>query len=151
MSTTTTEPIRLRYREKDSQVMIEPEDEDRFSLFVEQAIKACRMFQDIQLFNEQLDHLKARLGKWVHDRAGKIHKAFLTIADNQFLFLVVLKEAEYDDEFEEELAELDLDIARDPDCSRMNLDVQSLPICGENGYTSFCNPLYTAEYRMPDA
>lgn len=152
MSIATAEPIRLRYSEKDAQVLVEPEDQDRFILCVQEAIMACRILAEYKiLFEKQLNYLKNLLGEWARDRKNKIHKVFLTLQDARMLFLVVMKEAAYDPVLEEELTALDLKIARDPNCSKISLDVQAMPFCGEEGYISFCNPRWILEYSETNA
>ena len=62
------------------------------------------------------------------------------------LFLLVTTRKTYDENLEEELTQLDLKIARNEIFSEIRLSVQALPLCGKNGYDSFCNPEWTLEY-----
>jgi hypothetical protein len=103
------------------------------------------------LFKDQLDHLKNILGSWASKRKEKIHKVFLTLQDARMLFLVVTKQQTYDEQLEEELVNIELEIAQDPKCSRINLDVQALPYCVEDSYISFCNPEWMLEYMIHNA
>ncbi len=146
---TSIEPIRLLYSQKDSEVVIVPEDEDRFVVSVEDAIIACRIHEQFKtLFQKQLNHLNDLLGKWLQGQCSKVYKAFLTLQDARMLFLVVMKEKQYDSQLEDQLTDIELSIAQDPECSQIDLDVQSLPLCGEDCYTSFCNPEWVLEYKM---
>ena len=149
---TKSDPIRLLISEADRNVVVEPEDNDKFVLRVKEAIVACRVLADYKsLFEGQLDHLKNILGAWASKRKEKIHKVFLTLQDARMLFLVVTKQQTYDTQLEEELADLDLEIAQDPECSKINLDVQALPYCAEDSYISFCNPEWVLEYLIHNA
>ncbi len=151
-SETRTEPIKLIYSEGNTQVVIEPEDQDRFVLRVEEAIRACRVYDEFRsLFEKQLDHLKNMLGGWLRQQHEKTQKAFLTLQDDRMLFVVVMARKEYDPDLEKDLTELELRIAQDQECSQINLDVQALPSCDEHCYESFCNPTWTLEYVKPDA
>ena len=149
---TKTNPIRLLYSEKGSDVLVLPEDQDAFMMRVEEAIIACRIFDDYKsLFPKQLDHLADVLGEWISQHNNKIHKGLLTLTDSRMLFLVVLKNKTYDSTLEQELTELDLQVARDSECSQISLDVQALPLCDEVCYISFCNPEWILEYSMSNA
>jgi hypothetical protein len=99
----------------------------------------------------QLDHLKNVLGAWVRSHKDKIRKGLLTLQDARMLFLVVAQGRSYDAALEAELTSLELAVAKDPQCSRIALDVQALPDCEEEGYLSFCNPESVLEYEKPDA
>lgn len=149
---TKSDPIRLRISEEDRQVLVEPADNDKFILRVKEAIIACRVMAEYKsLFEGHLDHLKNILGSWASKRKEKLHKVFLTLQDARMLFLVVTKLQTYDAQLEDELADLELEIAQDPECSRINLDVQALPYCSEDSYVSFCNPEWVLEYMIHNA
>jgi len=151
-SETRTEPIRLVFSERDAHVVIEPADEDRFVMRVNEAIEACRVYEEFQsLFRQQLDYLKNTLGTWRREHMHAIEKAFLTLQDDRMLFLVVMAEKGYDSTLEDDLTELELRIAQDPACSRIKLDVQALPSCDEHAYVSFCNPAWMLEYTSSNA
>ena len=132
--------------------MVDPEDQDRFVMRVEEAVFACRIMNEYkELFGKQVNHLKDVLGNWTREHIGKIDKVFLTLQDARMLFLIVAKGSVFDPDLEKDLTDLDLKIARDPECSQINLDVQTLPLCGPDGFLSFCNPGWMCEYIMPDA
>jgi len=153
MTTAThIEPIRLRISDAGRQVLVEPEDSDKFVLYVEEAIHACRIMKEYEeLFHKQLQYLKNYLGKWACEHKDKVNKTFLTLHGGRMLFLVVTKNSTFDPELEDSLTDLDLNVARDPECSQINLDIQAVPQCQEEGYVSFCNPEWLLEFSMPDA
>ena len=145
------EPIRLRYSDK-AQVVLEPKDRDKFVMYVKEAIHACRIYEEYKdLFESQLEHLQNELGKWIQNHHTKIAKAFLTLQDARFFFLVVMNQQEYDRDFEDDLTNLELEIARDSACSTIALDVQLLPECGIESYLSFCNTQWMLEYEKSNA
>jgi len=151
MATLTIEPIRLKYSD-DSPIVIEPEDQDKFIMYVKEAIHACRVYDEYkELFETQLDHLKNELGKWILGHNTKIAKAFLTLRDARFFFLVVMNQHAYDRQFEDDLTNLELEIARAPSCSKIALDVLALPCCGEESYLSFCNTQWMFSYEKLNA
>jgi len=146
-------PIPLTWMQKDRQVIIEPEDRDKFCMTVEDAIDACKVYdrQKKALFRKQFDMLLDFLGGWSYQRKSKLAKVFLTVRDAGLLFLVVLKRKTYDEDFEEELTQLDLKIANSRDFSEILLSVQSLPLCSQSNYDSFCYSERTLEYTRLNA
>lgn len=151
MATLTITPIRLKYSDN-SPVVVEPEDHDKLVMYVKEAILACRIYDEYkEVFENQLDHLKNELGKWIQDHNTKIDKAFLTLRDARFFFLVVMNQQTYDRQFEDDLTDLELAIACDPSCSKIALDVQALPLCEEENYISFCNTQWMFSYEKLNA
>jgi len=143
------EYIRLKWLERDRKILVEDADEDRFSMTVEEAIEACKVYEREKqlLFRKQFKMLLDFLGEWSFKRKDKLAKIFLTIRDAGLLFLVVTRRKTYDDNLERELTELDMKIAQSGDFSEVWLSVQSLPHCDKNGYDSFCNSEWTLEYK----
>jgi len=147
------EYIRLKWSEKAQKILVEGADEDRFSMTVEEAIEACKVYERAKqtIFRKQFDMLLDFLGAWSHTRNNKLAKVFLTIRDAGLLFLVVTKRKTYDANFEEELTQLDLEIANSDNFSEILLSVQALPLCSESNYDSFCYPERTLEYTRLNA
>ena len=147
------EYIRLKWLERDRKILVEDADEDRFSMTVEEAIEACRVYEREKqpLFRKQFKMLLGFLGEWSFKRRNKLAKVFLTIRDAGLLFLVVTKRKTYDEGFEEELTQLDIEVANKEDFSRILLSVQALPLCSSSNYDSFCYPERTLEYTIPNA
>jgi hypothetical protein len=142
------EPIRLQWSQKENSALIEPDDKDRYMMTIGEIIQACAVYQKLG-FREFADRFKSladTLGKWAHERRAKFSKAFLTIRDTNFLFLLVTKSQEYDAELEAELTDLDLTIAHNSGFSDISLSVQALPHCTPDTYISFCDPKWTLEY-----
>jgi hypothetical protein len=145
-NTIKTEPIRLKWSEKDGTVVIESSNKDLFCMKVKEVIQACNIQQESKEFESQFNNLKNILGNWIHQRKDKIAKAFVTIRDTRFLLLVITNNVEYDSKFEDELTDLDWDIANTPLLSDISLSVQSLPKCDEDNYHAFLSPPIILEY-----
>jgi hypothetical protein len=134
----------LRYTTEDSHIGITT---------VRNAVRSIQ-FTDMALDSiSYLEDLKDRLADWSFSHKNKIEKAFLTLQDNIFLFLVVTKSNTFDDSFEDELSDLDISIASnsDPSILPLGLSVQTLPNCSEEQYHSFLNPRMTFECRIHNA
>lgn len=141
-----TEPVRLKWSEKNCTVLIEGQDEDRFALTVQQVIQACNIQQAKEGFEAQFADLKNLLGGWVHRNRSDIHKAFITVLDARILFLVITQQVDYNPDFDDALTDLDLMIAQTPFVSNIPLSVQSLPRCEDFDYNGFLDPLLLLEY-----
>lgn len=129
-------------------ITVVPEDEDRFILSVEAAVKACQAHDKTVRFSKQFsESLQKRLAAWISERQEKIFKAFLTIRENGLLFVVVMRGAHYDRAFEDELSNLDLEIANDPELDLIHLDVIALPESSASAYGSFLDATETLSYR----
>ena len=141
--------IQLLWSEKDSMVVVEPQDQDRYCLKVEDAIEACRIYQkeNRALFHSQLQDTLNRLGQWARNHRGKLQKVFLTTRDAGLLFLLVTKRKTFDEDLETSLTKLDLEIAQDKKFSEIRLSVQALPNCDENNYSSFFNPQWILQFK----
>lgn len=115
---------------------------------VQQAVSRLQ-FADFVLDSiSYLEDVKESLRTWVFAHKDKIETAFLTLQDQHFLFLVITKATNFDDNFEDELSDLDIDIAKKKGESLLHLSVQALPNCGEEQYGSFLNPQMIFECRM---
>jgi len=133
---------------KDKKVLVVPEDEDRFLVSVDAAVKACQAADKTLQFGRQFrDILLPRLGLWISDRADKLKKAYLTVREEGLLFVAILARAEYDRELEDDLSELDIAVARDPHLDLIDLEVLALPNASDAAHASFLNPEATLEYR----
>lgn len=99
-------------------------------------------------FGLHLQETQTLLAKWVFEHQVKIEKAFLTLQDNRLLFLVITKSNNFDDAFEDELSDLDIELAR---ISMFPLSVQALPNCSKEQYDSFLNPMMSFECKLCNA
>jgi len=147
MNDISTEPVRLKWSEKDRTVVFETPDNDLFAMKVREVIQTCNIIQQQRSkFESQFNDLKNILGNWVHERKDKIVKAFVTVRDTRILFLAITKDAEYDSELEDELTTLDWAIANTQLFSAIPMSVQSLPQCDSDIYEAFLSPPVILEY-----
>jgi len=153
MTVAKTQPIRLKWSEKHRKIIVEGADEDRFFISVDEAIEACKIYdrEKKALFRKQFEDLLDFLGEWAHQRRNKLEKVFLTIRDAGLLFLLITKRKTYDEHFEEDLTNLDLEIANSDEFSEVLLSIQALPFCNKSNYESFCYPERTLEYTKLNA
>jgi len=139
---TDFEPIRLCFEEGKREVVITPEDQDRFMTTVNAVIEACKAQEDEKRFCFQfMSLLRDPLARWIKEHADAIHSAYLTIREPGILFLVALRpEKANDSDLEDSLTELDVSVANDPNYDLVSMSVFSLPYVNEESLLQFLNP-----------
>ncbi len=140
MVTHTDQPLQLTYRGGPDRVVITPADEDRFVLSREEAIRACQAYAEKQRFASQFHLLLKTLARWLSEHEDQVKQAFLTERDKGLLFLVVQREPRYDEQLENDLTELDLQIAQDTDLRLIPLSVLAVPDAGQEVPLTFLSP-----------
>ncbi|GAG19458.1 unnamed protein product [marine sediment metagenome] len=147
MATKTSQQvvIQLQWGEKHKQVTIVPEDEDRFNLTVEQAIRACKAEVGFAQFSSQLRKLLTLLANWTEGHALSLKISYLTVRDTGLLFLSVMQGAQFNRKLEDELTDLDIRIAQNVSLDKIRLSVLALPNCTPDRLDTFLSPEYTLE------
>ena len=118
-------------------VTVLPENGDLFSLTKQMIARSGQIAYKIDAFESQLAALRLELEAWALHRAKVVDEAFLVLKGEHFLFLVVLKGTAYDGAFEDDLTELDIRVAQNPDYDLINLSVLALPAFAEDVIRSF--------------
>lgn len=132
-------------------VRYEDEEGKRYLLTVEQAIRACRAYDDKLLFNEQLHRLWAFLSRWWNDHQSSISRAILTVRDTGLFLVLVQKQVEIDTKLEDAIVELYHLVVNDPDFSLIRLDAISVPQCTDLELSSFVDSKNTLELALNNA
>lgn len=141
---TKSQVIQLDARNEGGLVTVTPEDQDRFNIRVGDAIQACQVAQETEQAHRRFNFLLKRLAEWVLARED-LQTAFVTTRDRVFAFVAIHKTAEYDRAFEDSLAQLELELARDPDI-KLAVEVISLPPVSEEAMQSFLNSDFTLRF-----
>lgn len=147
MSTTASRSsIILLDAAKPSQVVVVPEDKDRFCLTVQQAIRACQATDNEYRFGQQFEALLQRLSAWLTERKERVSSAAVTIRQSDILFYVVQKAVERDNVLADELTSLDLEIANSLDFGLIELNVMSVPYVSQASSSAFLSSGQVFEY-----
>jgi len=101
------------------------------------------MAHDRDAFVEQFGSVLGRLAQWLREHAKTFSRAFVTVRESGLLFVVLRDNAGFDPDFEDELTDLDLEIAQNPRFDHIDLNVLSLPRSSKTAYSSFLHPEYT--------
>lgn len=119
-----SEPVRLSFESK-QQVIVVPENEDRFLTTASAAALACQQAEAGKEFRSQFEDLLAFVHEWCEGQAAKVRACYLTVGDVGLNVIVCLQGDDYDFEFDDPIAELDLEIFRRfPKCK---VEVMQIP------------------------
>jgi len=138
--------LHLDCRQRDGTVVVTPADQDRFALTVEEAVKACRAYEQASAFRHQFQILLRMLADWIGQHRDQVAEAYVTVRDAGLLFLVVKKVPQYDDALEDQLTELDLAVAQDPNLDLIRLSVLAVPPASQEAIDSFLASGFTLQY-----
>ncbi|MFH1023463.1 MAG: hypothetical protein V1809_08735 [Planctomycetota bacterium] len=144
------EPLQLKWQERNRQIVITPEDEDRFAVTVEAAIAACRAVEGMGKFRSQFKTLLKRLAEWLGKHGGDVSNSYITVRDADLLFLVVQKAKAYQRDFEDALTELDIEVAQDRELNQIRLSVLAIPASSPESVASFLHPENSIIYHHAD-
>lgn len=116
MSEEKAKPIYLTYRSVEK-VVVEPDDQDRFVTTVQDAARACKSAQVGTEWQAQFENFLARVHEWCEARKDRIDSSFVDVGDGGLRVNVCTSMADFDFDFEDEVTELDIELARDfPHC-----------------------------------
>jgi len=139
MATVASQPVQLRWSLADDKVVVTPEDQDRFVIRLNRAIEILQQAHHAEEFKKQFDLLVRLLAEWVNHTSG-VKQAFLAPREGALAFVVVRDACEYNDDFEDNLSELDYRLANDEDLSRIRMHAIALPPVSEDALSSFLAP-----------
>jgi hypothetical protein len=140
-------PLQLNYKTQGQTVVITPENEDRFSLTVQEAIRACSAGQDAIIFDRQFKKLLEKTTFWLKKNSSDIDKAYVTIRDSDILFFIVRKTVEYNRDFEDVLTDFDIEVAEDRNLDKIRMSVLAIPKSSPQTITSFLRPDFAWIYN----
>jgi hypothetical protein len=109
------------------QVVIHAGD-DLFLLTVQEAVNACGAWHEMAEFQSQMKELMEYLSKWISARMNSIRDAYFSVkTGGGLLFMVVTKTKKFDAELENELTDLDIQVANAPEYNLLRLSVLAIP------------------------
>lgn len=129
---------------KSGRLMIVPKDNDRFMVQVRYAVEILQKSKDFERFHDQFKVLLDILVAWIRSRSD-VKNAYVTLREGSLSFVVVKASAKYDAKYEDELSDLDIEIANDEDLDLITLTVLSLPPASDESLTTFLDSRFTLE------
>lgn len=119
--------VELDWFADDDVVRVTPRDQNRFDIQKDFAIDILQKARESEHFQKQFDLLLQRLAEWVNAHHQKIEQAVLTVQDGVLCFIVVRREVKYDESLQDELADLDIEIANDSALKLIGFKTLALP------------------------
>lgn len=111
METTKAEPIQLNFESK-RQVVVSPDDKDRFVTTEGDAAKACKRAENDNEFKDQFLSFLSHLHDQCLELEEKVRACYVTVGDSSLNVLLCLHEEGYNFDFEDTVVELDVDFAK---------------------------------------
>jgi hypothetical protein len=108
---TEARPIHLSFRSV-QQVVVEPEDENRFMMTVKEAARACEAAQNEKDLRDQFTRMLVYLREWCGKRAQKVQTACVYPGDGFLNILIGTRGDDYCFDFDNEVTELDIELTR---------------------------------------
>ena len=123
-------------------------DGDQFILTAQEAIDACSLASNSARFQVQFEELLDHLYPWVEFRKGLISAAFISVSHEGILFLVVQRDVKSDFQMEDELVELDLEIANSECFDLVPFNTLLVPHVGDEVLQSFLSSGTTVSHSV---
>lgn len=103
-------PIRLDFTSV-MQVVVTPENKDRFVTTSKEAAHACKVAEDSKAWGGEFDQFLMFVHEWCAQYAHEALKCFVGVSDEGLTVFVVTKGAEYNFGFDDAITALNLEIA----------------------------------------
>ena len=135
--------IQVSWANRDGTVVVTPQSQDRYCMRIDEAIELLQLKHQRDRATAQFEFLFRRLSDWIQQRGDRLKETFLTFRDGQWLFLMVSGSQQYDEQFEDEVTDLDIELAGDPELNLIDTAVLSLPSAGLQSLDSFLHERLT--------
>jgi len=139
--------VEIDWYDENDKIIVTPRNQLRFTIQKDRAIEALRIVRDSERFTLQFELLLGKLARWVKERASDIQTAIITLQDNSLMFVVVQSDDCYDEQLQDDLAELDFAIAQDTDLDLMRLRTVMLPPVDSDALGSFVDARMVLQYQ----
>ena len=110
--TTSAGPMHLDVRSV-RQVIIHPEDEDRFMMTAKEAARACQQAQTEKDLREQFTQFLLYLREWCEKHAAEVRFAYAYSGDGFLNVLICTSGEDYRSEFDDAVTELDIALTKE--------------------------------------
>jgi len=110
---------------------------DRFFLTAQQAIDALSLASQAVQFQRQFSELLQRLYVWVNDRRQRLSAAYISISVEGLTLLVVQRNLVADFPLEDELVDLDIEVANDEEFNLVPFNTLLIPRVSNDVLKSF--------------
>jgi hypothetical protein len=104
-------PIELHF-ESTEQVLVVPDDRDRFVTTMGEAARACQQADNTREWDQQWNDMLFYVHEWCKAHEPIVNEGYVSVGDSAINIIICVASEDYDFEFEDELAEFDLELSR---------------------------------------
>lgn len=123
-------------------------DGDRFVTTAQQAIDFLSLAGSAVAFQEQLKELLDRIYQWVDARKQKISAAYIVLGSDGITLVAVQRSVSFDFRFEEELTDLDIEVANNEAFRLIPFNTLLIPKVGDTLLKSFLSSGQIMQHRV---
>jgi hypothetical protein len=110
MEETQSKPIQLTFRSVE-QVVVEPDDQDRFVTTAQEAARACQQAQAGKDWSGEFNRFLSSVHEWCVGHQDRIESCYVDIGDGGLRVSVCVDADDFDFEFDDEITEFDIKLA----------------------------------------
>lgn len=116
MAKTAAKPIHLTFRSVE-QVVVEPDDNDRFVTTAAEAARACQQAQATKEFQDEFKAFLSHIHGWCTAHGKEVESGYVDIGDGGLRVNICMKSDDFDFDFDDLITELDIELAQQfPKC-----------------------------------
>jgi hypothetical protein len=104
-------PIELHF-ESTEQVLVVPDDKDRFVTTMGEAARACQQAENSREWDQQWKDMLYHVHEWCKAHEDSVAEGYVCVGDSAINIIVCVRGEDYDFSFEDELSEFDLELAQ---------------------------------------
>ena len=120
-------PIQLHF-ESTNQVLVVPDDKDRFVTTESEAARACRQMEHTKEWSNQWNDFLVYVNAWCKNHSDSIEAGYVSVGDSALNVLLCLRNQDYDFDLEDAIAELDLELSEKfPLCTAEVMQIPNQP------------------------
>lgn len=121
-------PLRLDFESK-QQVLVVTDNEDRFLTTSKEAALACKQQDLSKEWKVQFEQFLGYINEWAKEREDRVSEVYLAVGSEGLTVFVVTKGTDYQFDFDDEITELDINVAAEFDhCPATIYQIPSTPI-----------------------
>ena len=132
------EPIRLDFRDVDTQIVVTPDDQDRFVTTSSEAAQACKMAHDVLRWKQEFDGFLKYIHDWCAEQTERVAYAYLSFSSDGLKLFLLTHGVDYRFDFDDVVSDFDIELDKKfPKCPG---EVMQLPETPVESLTSFFDP-----------
>ncbi|MEK6238849.1 MAG: replication protein [Planctomycetales bacterium] len=137
MATKTSRSLILVNECEEGDIQFVTKKDDKFMVTTQDALNACKATENSVRFTHQFQDLVDHLYEWTTERLSQIATAYLTVRQDDVLFLIVQKDVPYNKQLSDDLTALDLEVVNSDLYDLVEMNVLSIPCVSRESAQTF--------------